>query len=531
MKLWYLIVLFVLILSCSPDNENIQPNISENVSNNTFTDTSGSSDDSDIMSDQEAYKYPSWLDGCDRFRPIFQKELEKYPLLQEVFDLEMIYSLVYQESMCNTAEEYRLVLQERGQPDEETWKGGIMQVDGCWRWGSPYDCTTIQDQIMHGMRELNFSYGKINDFLIELDLTDELTKEQKLTLLFLAYNRGYYVSNEAMQIFKNKIETGKFLSNSMRQEEMKSILLVNCTENDVCMNDSEYIDITEELDEMQTDFDKSLIISCRKNYGYMHNSQGDYCTGPGYGLNYPKSIFGIKKNIDEYQASGEMQIEKQKEFYAGQISFSGYDWYIKTSIGKTGPGPNYFYYDDSSAYVDEEGYLHLTIQKKEDDWYSSELVKVENLGYGTYEFRVQGDVSKIDKNIVLGMFTYDLALLDDSDYHHREIDIELAKWGQANAKNAQFAIQGPLPMTAITRFDVNITTDMIFTFIWHEEQVDFELKQENEEETLLQTWSYDRDLVPVPGDEHARINLWVHTDEPVRETEVVIKGFKYKKKE
>ena len=52
-------------------------------------------------------------------------------------------------------------------------------------------------------------------------------------------------------------------------------------------------------------------------------------------------------------------------------------------------------------------------------------------------FEVQGPIGDLDPNVVLGLFTWS----DDPAYDHRELDIELARWGNPLAPNGQFRLQ------------------------------------------------------------------------------------------
>jgi hypothetical protein len=529
-------LVLLLLISCSPAKEPAMaspgsPVAPANLSTNTSI--SPSNPDPGVLPLQELYKFPSWVDGCDRFRPIFTKELDQYQPLKGVIDLPDLYSLVYQESMCKTAEELKSYDKEQG---TDLWKGGIMQTDGCWRWGSPYNCSTVQQQIANGMRELNFSYDKIVSILKSQHLEDNLTARQKLTLLFLAYNRGYYVSGDAMAVYRNKLDNQTFLIPNLTEDDSgKFRVYVNCTEKDVCLNDYEWIDITEELAGFSSDFDKSLLISCRSNYGFMHNSQGDYCTGPSYGLMYPKSIFNIEEKITAYQDkisqdASNLEMPREKEFYIGDLSFSNYTWLVKKSIGKAGPGPNYFYFDNNSSYVDPEDRLHLNLLKRDGEWYSSEVILSKSLGYGEYSFFVDSDVSRLDKNVVLGLFIYDLSLLNQPNYYHREIDIEMAKWGFESEKNTQLTVQGPSPQTAMRTLSLNSTKPAIFIFDWQPGRVDYKIIESSSNKTLAD-WSYSGDLVPTHGEEHTRINLWAHGGPPSdgKEQEIVISRFSFRK--
>ncbi|HVM50372.1 MAG TPA: hypothetical protein VMU04_20255, partial [Candidatus Acidoferrum sp.] len=46
------------------------------------------------------------------------------------------------------------------------------------------------------------------------------------------------------------------------------------------------------------------------------------------------------------------------------VSFSGYDWWVKSSTGTVGPGPNYFSDSTNNLWVDTVGQLHLRITNR-----------------------------------------------------------------------------------------------------------------------------------------------------------------------
>ena len=103
------------------------------------------------------------------------------------------------------------------------------------------------------------------------------------------------------------------------------------------------------------------------------------------------------------------------------ISFSGYEWTVRNTNGKQGPGPNYF--RDSSISVDNKGYLHLWIKKNPATgrWECAEITSKLSFEYGTYQFVVEGPIDKFDKNIVLGLFNY------SGNNGLDEMDIEIAR--------------------------------------------------------------------------------------------------------
>jgi hypothetical protein len=80
-----------------------------------------------------------------------------------------------------------------------------------------------------------------------------------------------------------------------------------------------------------------------------------------------------------------------------------------------GPGPNGF--DDSSETVDvdHEGGLVLRVRRTGDDWVCAEVVGEEATGYGTYEWTIRSDLCGLDRQLVLGMFTWS----DEPDRFHQ----------------------------------------------------------------------------------------------------------------
>jgi len=118
------------------------------------------------------------------------------------------------------------------------------------------------------------------------------------------------------------------------------------------------------------------------------------------------------------------------------LVFSKYSWYVKS--GSATPGPNSW--NPNNAYVDSNGRLHLKISfdsvaKK---WDCAEIWTTDTLGFGTYEWYLEGPIDQLDKNIVLGLFNYPASpKVPDAT---NEIDIEFAKWGIETNKAGNFTV-------------------------------------------------------------------------------------------
>lgn len=123
------------------------------------------------------------------------------------------------------------------------------------------------------------------------------------------------------------------------------------------------------------------------------------------------------------------------------LTFSGRKWQIKKYENIVwGPGPNYFSNHPNDVFVDDDGYLHLSVTQREGKWRSTEVISMDAFGYGTYVWTIQGDPVNIDRNIVLGLFTW-----DDNTFKEQansEVDIEFSKWGVAEQDTTlQFGVQ------------------------------------------------------------------------------------------
>ncbi len=135
-----------------------------------------------------------------------------------------------------------------------------------------------------------------------------------------------------------------------------------------------------------------------------------------------------------FLAMGVFNCEAQKSGKERVIFFSGYSWTVRNTTNKEGPGPNYF--SDSCVLVDGLGRLHLVIIKddKTDHWLCPEITSLIKFGFGTYKFVVEGAIDHFDKNIVLGLFNY------SGNDRFDEMDIEIARWGNAAYPNLNYTI-------------------------------------------------------------------------------------------
>jgi hypothetical protein len=219
------------------------------------------------------------------------------------------------------------------------------------------------------------------------------------------------------------------------------------------------------------------------------------------------------------------------------VEFSGRTWRVK-GPGYFGPGPNLFNDSAASVWVDAEDRLHVTVRKFGADWYSSEIVPLEALGYGDYIFTTIGRLDQLHENVVLGMFLWEYGACWSGDYWwwgaYNEIDIEYSRWGDPLNSVGQFVAQ-PYDWTGnLDRFDYTFTEDELVShaFHWYPDRVEFRAWQggpgDESPASMIHEWTYYGPHIPRPEQPRVHINLWrIPGDLPPADQEVIIDGFTF----
>jgi hypothetical protein len=193
------------------------------------------------------------------------------------------------------------------------------------------------------------------------------------------------------------------------------------------------------------------------------------------------------------------------------VWFSGFRWDVRDEPRPSGPGPNRFSDSHRTVWLDARRRLHLRIERRNGHWYCAELTTERALGYGTYTFHVTGRPIDLDPNVVLGLFTWD----DHGGEHHREIDIELSRWGDPSEADAQFVVQPYQTPTNIHRFDIDgPRAGTTQAFAWTRGQVEFwslwgHVHPDTTSRALIDHWVNAGSDVPTPSDAHVHVNLWL----------------------
>ena len=233
-----------------------------------------------------------------------------------------------------------------------------------------------------------------------------------------------------------------------------------------------------------------------------------------------------------------------RERYGRLLTFAGRTWAVKDATMPVGPGRNVFSSHSSDVWVDSEG-LHLTIHFRDGQWWSSEVILLNHLGYGTYVFKTRSPVATLDVNATLGMFTWDAYGDDESsgESHHRELDIEDSRWGVPSDPNTQVVVQ-PWDVSGNRhRFNLPVSSPGGLTraFTWQPESVRFLTLSGDQSPdsfppvSLIDDWTYTHDpnvghYVPARGRERVRLNLWLNRLAPPSDgqpIEIVISSFSF----
>lgn len=192
---------------------------------------------------------------------------------------------------------------------------------------------------------------------------------------------------------------------------------------------------------------------------------------------------------------------------ANIIEFSGFNWLVKQSHTKVGPGPNFFSEKIVSLH---NGELKLEVIQRDGNTYCSEIFLDKSLGYGKYIFQLSSQIDLLRVDLVLGLFTWD----DNYKPKNCEIDIEFSRWGDPKKMNTQFVIQPHNRSGNTFRFETKLNGDYSTQIIeWMPKKIHFcsfhgHVEFERDNTNLIQSWSYTGKGVPHPANERIHMNLW-----------------------
>ena len=219
------------------------------------------------------------------------------------------------------------------------------------------------------------------------------------------------------------------------------------------------------------------------------------------------------------------------------LNWMGHNWTVTN-----GPMAGVARGRPSNVQLDANGYLHLMITRKRGGATAGELFSNDRMGFGTYQWQIQGPVDNMDPHAVLGLFPYgpQNGLGVDGE---NEIDIEFSKWGNTlcgGACNADFTIYPSTGNAGVgpteDDFRVNLggvdllTARMSWSSRSIVETVMSGLQPPGTTQNVLHTWTF------APPDYLLRIpqtpvplgmNLWCFRKKTATSQSVIIRSFEY----
>lgn len=220
--------------------------------------------------------------------------------------------------------------------------------------------------------------------------------------------------------------------------------------------------------------------------------------------------------------------------HAQTISWKGHQWRV-THGGMAGVAAG----SPANIDVDAGGYLHLSIVNREGRWSASEVFTTDSLGFGTYQWVIEGNIYDMDKSTVLGLYTYGPARRLGIDGEN-EIDIELSKWNETcHGCNADFTVYpstGNRKKDGVSSWEDNfhITGGTLTTarMQWSADQIVFTVMKGIQPlgtvADVLKTETYRSDATNIPQAESPiGISFWCFQKTPSANQSVVIRDFQF----
>ena len=225
------------------------------------------------------------------------------------------------------------------------------------------------------------------------------------------------------------------------------------------------------------------------------------------------------------------------------LGFSGYDWTVVDGNEAIGPGPNRF--ASANVSLDQAGRLVLKTGEDDSGWSCAEVFLDKSLSYGSYEIELLPIIDGLDARTVFGFYTWD----ESPEFAHREIDMELARWGDGSYPNLNFSVQpseGHPERSAVAEIDLRAPlilrfewapTSIHFVALSGRRRVEWSFPLPSSSDTISSIASTDAGgepaarppfLVPPDGDEAVSLNLWIFRGDPAdRPARIVVSRFSF----
>ena len=219
---------------------------------------------------------------------------------------------------------------------------------------------------------------------------------------------------------------------------------------------------------------------------------------------------------------------------AQTLDWKGHQWRVTTG-GMAGVAQG----DRKNVEIDANGYLHLQIVNRAGKWTAAELFTTDKMGFGTYQWVIEGDIYDMDKSTVLGLFPYgpvDHIGVDAED----EIDIEFSKWNNTcHGCNADFTVYpstGNHKPKGISAWEDNFHVDgsslTTARMEWASNRIIFTIMKGSQPigttAEVIKTETYSSTPLDIPQVAMpVGINLWCFKETPSKDQAVVIRDFQF----
>jgi hypothetical protein len=163
--------------------------------------------------------------------------------------------------------------------------------------------------------------------------------------------------------------------------------------------------------------------------------------------------------------------------------------------------------------------------KKRGQWTCGEVRLKVSRGYGLYRFTIR-DLSQLDPAAVLSLNTWDDGA---EDQNHRDLGIEVSRWGEPDSRNAQYVIQPYYEPSNVFRLMAPAGT-LTWSFRWDPGRAAFKTVRGSGGSRAAVADHVFTSGVPSSGGESVYMTLYVFQNGriPVQKGgEVVIEKFEY----
>jgi len=219
---------------------------------------------------------------------------------------------------------------------------------------------------------------------------------------------------------------------------------------------------------------------------------------------------------------------------AQTITWAGHVWKV-TSGGMAGVARG----DPPNVTIDADKHLHLQIVQRDGKWTSAEVFTTDRMGFGTYQWVIEGNVYEMDPTTVLGLFTY-------GPTHHigvdaeNEIDIEFSQWNNTcKGCNADFTVYpstGNRKPKGVSAWEDNfhVSGESLTTarMEWSADHIVFTMMKGVQPigtvADVIKTETYSSTAINIPQvAAPVGINLWCFKNTPAKDQAVLIRDFQF----